>query len=648
MKQSPKNIAQSVRTIGRRGFLIGATQVAFAGVLAARMRYMQVDQADKFRLLAEENRIRVRLIAPTRGLIFDRNGVPLAINEQNYRIVVVREDAGDVDELLARLSRIVPMTMEDAERARRELFKQPAHKPVTILDRLSWEDFSKVSVNSPSLPGVTPDIGLSRFYPAGEDLAHVVGYVGPVSDYDLSRINDPDPVLQIPRFQIGKTGVEAKTEDSLRGLAGNKFEEQNAYGRIIRELRRTPGTKGADLQLTIDEGLQNFVQKRLGEESASAVVIDLAEGDLLGIASAPSFDPNKFVRGISVADYRALTEHDHRPLASKPFQGIYPPGSTFKMVTALAALEEGVITPDETVYCPGHLESGGRRFHCWKRGGHGHVDLKTSIEQSCDVYYYDVAQRVGIDKISEMARRLGIGVSHDLPLSAVARGLAPNKAWKLEARGADWLIGDTLNASIGQGFVLASPLQLAVMTARIATGRAVSPRLVRTIDGVEAPSGGGERLGLDPRHLAYIRDGMNAVSNNRRGTAFRSRIVAEGLEMAGKTGTSQVRNITAAERAAGVFRNEDLPWERRDHALFVCYAPVENPRVAVSVVVEHGGGGSTAAAPIARDIMLRALYGDVPPLEAYPPEQRRAADERLNALPLRDSRPTSGPTRTRA
>lgn len=648
MKQSPKNIAQSVRTISRRGMLIGAVQVSFGVALAARMRYMQVNEADKFRLLAEENRIRVRLIAPTRGLIFDRNGVPLAVNEQNYRVVVVREDAGDIDALLARLSHIVPMTADDLDSAHKELFKRPAHKSVTIMDRLSWEDFSKVAVNSPSLPGVTPEIGLSRFYPAGEDLAHVVGYVGPVSDYDLSKLNDPDPVLQIPRFQIGKTGVEAKTEDVLRGKAGNKYEEQNAYGRIIRELRRTPGSKGADLQLTIDDGVQNFVQKRLGEESASAVVLDLADGDLLAIASAPSFDPNKFVRGISVADYQALTGHDHRPLASKPFQGIYPPGSTFKMVTALAALEDGVISPDETVYCPGHLESGGRRFHCWKRGGHGHVALKASLEQSCDVFYYDAAQRVGIDKISAMARRLGIGVPHDLPLSAVSSGLAPNKAWKREARGADWLIGDTLNAAIGQGFVLASPLQLAVMTGRLATGRAVAPRLVRTVDGVELPSGAGERLGLDPRNLAYVRDGMNAVSNSRRGTGFRSRIITDGFEMAGKTGTSQVRNISAAERAAGVFRNEDLPWERRDHALFVCYAPVENPRIAVSVVVEHGGGGSTAAAPIARDILLRALYGELPPLDAYPQGQRRAAEDRLNALPLRDSRPAAGPGRTRA
>ena len=636
MKPSPKNISLSTRSISRRALVMGGAQIGFMGLLAFRMRHLQVNQADQYRLLAEENRIKVRLLAPVRGLIYDRNGVALATNEQNYRVVAVREDVGDVSDMLARLSHLLPMTADDLLRAEKEMMRQPPHKPITVIDRLEWEDFAKVAVNAPSLPGVTPEIGLSRHYPMGEDLAHVVGYVGPVSDYDLSKLTDPDPVLQIPKFQIGKTGVEAKSEDALRGKAGNKYEEQNAYGRVIRELRRTPGTKGADLQLTIDHGLQNFIQKRLGEESASAVAIDLINGDILGLASAPSFDPNKFVRGISVRDYRNLTENDHRPLASKPFQGLYPPGSTFKMVTALAALEAGVVTPDQTVYCPGYAESGGRRFHCWKRGGHGHVGLHASLQQSCDVYYYEVAQKVGIDKISEMAVRLGLGQRHDLPLSAVAAGLAPNRAWKREARGAEWVVGDTLNAAIGQGFVLASPLQLAVMTARIATGRSITPRLIRTIDGVEQPSGSGEKLDISPISLSKVRAGMHAVSNSQRGTAFRSRIVPDGVEMAGKTGTSQVRNITAAERAAGVFRNQDLPWERRDHALFVCYAPYDKPRIAVTVVVEHGGGGSTAAAPIARDILLRGLFRKLPPLEAYPPEQRRSIDEMLQSLPLRD------------
>ncbi|MBN2905790.1 MAG: penicillin-binding protein 2 [Rhodobacteraceae bacterium] len=648
MKRSPRDTEESGRRVSRRALILGGAQALFVGGLALRMRHLQITQADEFRLLAEENRINMRLIPPSRGLVFDRAGHILAGNEQNYRIVIVREDAGDPEEALARLTRLVPLDEETLERALKEIRRHSPFVPVTIADRMLWEDVARVAVNAPVLPGISPEVGLSRFYPLGSDFAHVVGYVGPVSDYDLSQMEDPDPLLQIPRFQIGKTGVEAKSEELLRGKAGTRRIEVNAVGRVIRELDRIEGQPGADLQLTIDAGLQNFMQARLGDESAAAVVMDLAEGDLLGIASAPSFDPNKFVRGISVPDYKALMENPYRPLANKTVQGAYPPGSTFKVITALAALEDGFITPDETVYCPGYLEVGGRRFHCWRRGGHGHVDLLQSLEQSCDVYYYDLAQRVGIEKITAMARKFGLGERFDLPLSAVVSGLMPDKAWKRENRGAEWVVGDTLNAAIGQGFVLASPLQLAVMSARIATGRSVAPRLLKSIDGVERPSGAGAVLDVNPANLARIRRAMAAVVNNRRGTAYGSRVVAEGMEMAGKTGTSQVRNITAAERAQGVSRNEDLPWERRDHALFVAFAPIEAPRIAVSVLVEHGGGGSAAAAPIARDITLRALYGDLPPTSAYPERQRWEADQRLRKLPLRDPGTLPSGTRGRA
>ncbi|MGB8621517.1 MAG: penicillin-binding protein 2, partial [Paracoccaceae bacterium] len=559
MKHSPKDIEESARRITRRGLIMGGVQFGAVTALALRMHYMQVDEADQFRLLAEENRVNIRLIPPTRGLIFDRTGQPLAENEQNYRIVIVREDAGDVEDALARISHLVPLTRDEIDRALKEIHRRSPFVPVTVADRLAWEEVAEIAVNAPALPGVTPEVGLSRHYPLGADFAHIVGYVGPVSDYDLSKLDDPDPVLQIPRFQIGKTGVEAKMEDVLRGKAGNKRIEVNAVGRVIRELDRTPGKAGADVQLTIDHGLQNFIHARLAGESAAAVVIDTEEGDILGIASAPGFDPNKFVRGISVSDYKALTDNPYRPLANKTVQGAYPPGSTFKLVTALAALEGGVITPEETVWCPGYTEVGGRRFHCWRRGGHGHVDLNKSLEQSCDVYFYEVARRVGIDKISAMANRLGLGIRHDLPLSAVVEGLTPTKDWKRAFRGAAWVVGDTLNAAIGQGFVLASPLQLAVMTSRVATGRSVTPRLIKSIDGVEEPSGAGEELGVNPGFLARVRKGMHDVSNSRHGTGYRTRVVAEGIQIAGKSGTSQVRNITAAERARGVTRNEDLP-----------------------------------------------------------------------------------------
>ncbi len=646
MRRTARDSEDSARGISRRALLMSSAMTAMVAALGARLRYLQVDQSDEFKLLAEENRINIRLVPPRRGLIQDRNGRTLAGNEQNYRVVITREDAGDVETILARLARLIPMTPEDLERARTDLERNSAFVPVTVADRLSWDDFSKVALNAPALPGVIPEVGLSRIYPLVEDFAHVVGYVGPVSEKDLENLPNPEPVLQIPKFQIGKIGVERWMEDYLRGAAGNKRVEVNAVGRLMREIERVEGIPGADIRLTIDADIQNFVQARLGEESAAAVVMDVTNGDLIAIVSSPSFDPNLFVRGISQKDYDGLTGDDHRPLANKTVQGVYPPGSTFKMVTALAALDAGVIDINTTTRCPGYLEFGGRKFHCWKRAGHGTVDLARSLSESCDVYFYDVAQKVGIDKIAEMGKRLGLGIRHELPMSAISEGNMPNKAWKQERHKAEWRIGDTINAAIGQGYVLTSPLQLAVMTARIATGRAVVPRLVRMIAGQEVPVAEAASLGVDTTALQQVRAGMSAVMNSKKGTAYSSRITDETKTFAGKTGTSQVRNISAAERASGVISNDQLPWNRRDHALFVGFAPSDAPRYAVSVVVEHGGGGSAAAAPIARDIILRAMSDGLPSLDAYPDSQRGRIETMLNELNLR-SVEAEAPQKTR-
>lgn len=634
MRRTDRETEASVRKISRRTAVLGAAQLGFLGVLGWRMRQLQVEQADEFRLLAEENRINFRLLPPARGLIYDRNGVVLAENEPNYRVVIVREDAGDVDMVLERLAMLIPLDAAELERTRREISRRSPFVPITIADRLTWKDFAEVAVNAPALPGITPEVGLSRYYPLGPDFAHVVGYVGPVSDFDLQRIDDDDPLLQIPRFQIGKTGVENRLERTLRGSAGTKRIEVNAAGRVMRELGREEGRPGSNIQLTVDYALQNYVEARLGEESASGIVLDVENGDILALGSAPTYDPNLFVRGITTTAYNELLNNPYRPLATKSVQGTYPPGSTFKMVTALAALEDGVMELDERVSCGGFTELGDRRFHCWKRGGHGRMDLKASLRESCDVYYYEIAQRVGINKISAMARRLGLGRRYDLPLNAVAEGLMPTREWKKEVRGDDWLIGDTLNACIGQGFMLASPMQLAVMTARLATNRAIEPNLIRTIDGRTPDRTPAPGLGINPTHLAAVREAMDQVMNTRTGTAYGSRLVADEYRISGKTGTSQVRNITAAERATGVISNADLPWERRDHALFVGYGPQPAPKYAVSVIVEHGGGGSAAAAPIARDILLRAMHGDLPPLAAYPSHLRNAIARERDALEL--------------
>ncbi|MDP5306769.1 penicillin-binding protein 2 [Paracoccus spongiarum] len=648
MKKVERETQDGVRKLGRRGLLLAGIQLGVVTTLALRLRSMQLEHAEEYRMLADGNSIKIRLLPPARGLIHDRNGLVIAGNEQNYRVTLTREEAGgEVEPVLRRLSRLIPISEARMAELLEEFSRRSAITPIVIADRLTWEQFGSIAVNAPALAGVTPESGLSRAYPRGGDLAHVMGYVGPVSDYDLSKIEDPDPVLMLPEFQLGKIGVEAKLEEVLRGRAGARRVEVNSAGREMRELGRQEGEQGATVQLTIDARLQNYAAQRMGSESAAAVVMDVQTGDLVTICSSPSFDPNKFVRGISGPDYRALMNHDHRPLADKTVQGVYPPGSTFKMVTLLAGLESGLINANSRFFCPGSTEVGGRRFHCWRRGGHGTMNAIQSLEQSCDVYYYELSQRIGIDRIGAMARRLGIGVRHELPMSAVAEGIAPDRDWKRQRYDQAWQIGDSLNASIGQGYVLASPLQLAVMTARIASGRAVAPRLVRAIDGVPQPIPEAAELGLDRTNLNLARAGMEAVMNGGQGTARRSRIEREEWRMAGKTGTSQVRNITAAERARGVVSNEQLPWNRRDHALFVCYAPYEAPRYAVSVVVEHGGGGSTAAAPIARDILLFALAGGLPPLDAVPSDQRAALEERHNAMQLYTPEPPK-PGRTRA
>lgn len=637
MSRSPRDLDAGTRRFTRRSLLMSGAMGAMMVGLGVRMHTLAVRQAGEFKLLAEENRISTQLVPPARGLILDRSGEVLAGNEQNYRVVMTREGAGDTEMVLNRLSHLIPLTASDLERLRKDLKRNAPFVPITVADRLSWEDFSKIAVNAPALPGVTPEVGLSRIYPRDLDFAHVLGYVGPVSDKDLEGEEFPDPILRIPDFQIGKIGVERWKEDELRGAAGTRRLEVNAVGRVMRELERIEGEPGTDLTTTLNAAVQNFIQARLGEESAACVVLDIENGDIIAAASSPSFDPNLFVRGISFGNYRVLTENERLPLANKVVQGAYPPGSTFKIVTALAALRDGQIKTDHTTRCAGSIESNDRRFHCWKSGGHGRVDFRKSLAESCDIFYYEIAQAVGIEKISAMGRELGLGMRHELPMSAISAGMLPSKAWKLERYNQEWFVGDTINASIGQGFVLATPLQLAVMTARVASGRAVVPRLIRAAGGIPIDPPPAPPLDIDPDHLAAVCEGLLAVVNDERGTALSSRVADPAMLMAGKTGTSQVRNISAAERADGVVANEDLPWNRRDHALFVGYAPADKPRYAVAVVVEHGGGGSVAAAPIARDAILSALAGGVPPLSAYPESQRGRMETLLNALPLREA-----------
>ena len=626
---NPKSNAK----LSRRGLIIGGLQTAFIAGLAVRMRKLQVEDASEYRLLADENRINIRLIAPARGEIYDRNGKVIARNEQSFRITIVKEDAGDIEQTLYSLSNLIKISQNDAKRVIEEIERSAPFLPVTVRDQLSFEEIARIATNSPILPGVSVEQGLSRVYPLIESYAHVVGYVGPVSDNDLKDGNESNPLLKIPRFQVGKVGIERQFEDVLRGSAGVMKVEVNALGRVMRNLDRKEGKPGNNIQLTVDTELQAYIQARLGSESASAVVMNCKNGEILAIASSPSYDPNKFVKGISYSDFNELRDNEFRPLASKTVQDAYPPGSTFKIVTALAALEANIISPKDNFSCDGKMEISNRFFHCWKKGGHGEMDLAKSLIESCDVYFYELALKVGIERINEMATQLGLGIQHDVPMSAITKGLVPSREWKLKNREQEWLVGDTVNASIGQGYVLSSPLQLAVMAARLASGRNVKPVLTKSINGQNVHDDEEfEDLKVGKANLNIIRKALFKASNDRRGTAYGSRIINNKYRMAGKTGTSQVRNITDAERENGVTKNEDLPWKRRDHALFINFAPYDDPEIAVSVVVEHGGAGSKSAAPIARDITLQALFKGTPPLGVYPAKDRTDIFEQQKRL----------------
>lgn len=590
----------------RRALVVGGAQTGLLGVLLGRMYYLQVIEADKYKTRADENRINMTLIAPRRGVIQDRFGVDVATNVQNFKIVLVAEQVPDLNEILGRLSKFLPLTEDDFVRIERDVKKTSRFLPVTIKENLTWKQVSEIDAHAPYLPGVSIEVGDLRYYPFAEAGAHILGYVGVPNKKEIK--NSYNPLYQILDFHIGKEGLEKSYEEVLRGVAGTKKLEVNAYGRTIRELSVDESQKGKTLGLTIDMELQEFAQKRLSQEqSAAAVVMDIHNGDVYAMASHPTYNPNDFVLGLDIETWRGILANSKHPLTNKALKGRYAPGSTFKMVVLLAALEEGIIGPDFEVTCNGYMELGNHRFHCWKRGGHGPLNMVQALERSCDVYLYEVALKVGIEKIAAMAHRLGLGEKTDIDMPSESMGLIPDKEWKERAIGERWQKGETVVASIGQGYVLATPMQLAVMTSRIANGgRAVKPRLVRRI-GAENFADGAEldwpSLGIKPEHLEIVRAGMTAVMEAKHGTARHAQIPEERMHMAGKTGTSQVRRISREERAKGVLKNEEQEWLLRDHALFVGYAPLDNPKFACSVIVEHGGGGSTVAAPVARDLL---------------------------------------------
>jgi penicillin-binding protein 2 len=613
----------------RRALLLGGAQLTLISALAGRLYQLQVLESERFSTLAEENRVNIRLLAPPRGLIFDRTGQPLAINRNNFRVMLAADRGRGAEVVIERLDQILNLGEADRTRLLRELRRSRNFQPSVVRENLGWEEVSRIEFNAPDLPGVFIDIGQTRDYPEGDLTSHIVGYTGRVSDEDLAGRDDP--LLQLPTMRFGKKGVERSLEDELRGRAGAVQVEVNAVGRIVRELDRNEGQPGDNVLLTVDLELQRFAAERLRAQQANlehksgtVVVMDVVTGDILAMVSEPGFDPNVFARGITQAEWRDLLDDPARPLNNKAIAGVYPPGSTYKVAVALAALESRAIDAGTILSCNGYIELGDIKFHCWWKGGHGGLNVVGGISNSCDCFFYQAAQRTGVDKIGEMAAKLGFGQVSALGLPGESAGNQPSRSWKQDKYNIPWQQGDTFNLGIGQGYMTATPLQLAVMTARIANGGYdVQPNILLAKaaprEELAPPTPrlkpSASSLRIDPKHLALVHEGMNQVVNSPSGTAAQLRLDADNkpidpaLHFAGKTGTAQVKRITERERAMGITQAQ-LPWHLRHHALFVCFGPVDNPRYACAVVVEHGMAGGATAGPIGRDVLLETMKRD--------------------------------------
>ncbi|MEZ5924019.1 MAG: penicillin-binding protein 2 [Hyphomicrobiaceae bacterium] len=598
--------ARLTRRMTRRAMLIGGAQAGVLGFLALKLYDVQVVYGRRYALLADENRIDVQLLPARRGEIRDRNGVVLAESREDLRVTIVPATAGRIEVTLDRLRKLIDITDQEREEILALAGKVGRFQPIVVRRGLNWETFAHINVQLPQLPGVETSIGWRRAYWRGSDVGHIVGYVGRA---DRREIADA-PVRRLPDQRVGKSGLELGMESELAGSPGVIRREVDARGRVVRELAREAPRAGRDLVLTIDSTLQGKVLERLRKVGLGAVVaLDATSGDVLTMASTPTFDTQRLAEGISADEWRELVNEPGHPLASKATRGEYPPASTFKLVTALAGLEARVVDPTTVITCRGSIEHGGHRFGCWASGGHGPVRLHEALKHSCDVYFYTVARKLGINRLAEMSHQLGLGQTYPCGLADLRPGLVPDPLWKLALKNKPWYGGETLLAGIGQGFVLATPLQLAVMTARVATGREVVPRLVKADPMALA------RPRLMPVKAAWlkaIRRGLEGVVNEPGGTANGAALMGVSARLAGKTGTAQVARLGSYSGA------DEPPGNLRDHSLFVGYAPAEAPRFAVAAVVEHGGAGSKTAAPLVRDVMRDLFVQFVPELVAQP------------------------------
>jgi penicillin-binding protein 2 len=616
------------RTISRRIFILSvAKATVFCGIFA-RLISLQINESKKYKTLSDKNRFREWRLAPERGVIKDYFDNELASNQKVFQLHITPENADNIDSLFFRLKNILNLTEKRVFALKRKIAKQKPWEPIIVSDNLNWSEFSRINLFLHELQGVEPIVSVARVYP---DLSssHIVGYVSKVSTNDLKNkkyLRD----LAVSGISVGKTGLEHKLDEKIIGTVGFQRYEVNAYGKRIRQIQLDKGQSGENFKTTIDATIQKFSSELIKDKSAAVCVMDIYNGDIVSMVSSPTYDPNVFVYGINNKDWQYLLNHEYKPLLNKALSGLYPPGSTIKTIVALSALENDVASTHGKVQCKGFIDLYGDRFHCWKKKGHGYMDMRSAIKRSCDVYFYEIARKLGVDRLAITAKKFGLGKKIMENFREEKSGVVPNTKWKKKFIGQNWYLGETLHSGIGQGYFLSTPMQLCLMTAQIANGGyEIKPRIIFNSDNNEnnfrelikfknefpdQPLPTElllENLNLkplfrNPENINFIKDAMFGATNEVGGTSFSSRIRDKKFMFAGKTGSSQVKRFTSEQREKEVKQNE-LDYKDRDHALFVAFAPVKDPRYAISVLVEHGGSGSSSAAPIAKKVIKKVL-----------------------------------------
>lgn len=583
---------RKTKLFNRRAVILAAIKSFLSGILLLRLGHLQVFKYKEYTTRSDKNRIKAIIQPALRGIVFDRKGKALVQNKQNYRLLVYLENKSNMAKTISKLSQIIGLDKKSESELLERISAAKNRSIISLINNLSWNDVAKIEVNSYHLPQLSIESAPIRYYPFALESSHIIGYVSAVDEKDINEKNQS--LFMHPNFKVGKSGIEKSFDQYLRGKFGIKYSEVDAFGLPIRSVSNTPSIPGNNLNLTIDIDLQKFIFDKIADKVASVVVMDVKTGEIISMNSSPSFDNNSFVEGFGQEYWSSLVNNDGKPLNNKALSANYPPGSVFKLIVALLALSKG-FDPKTKFKCNGKHRVGNRTFHCWKDSGHGKINMHDAIKHSCNVYFFNLAKSLDIDDISKMASKFGYGQAFDVDLQEVKSAPLPSNALKRKLLNESWVGGDTMNASIGQGFVLASPIQMAVATARIANGGiAIKPHLVKNSKSYQQYDELKSKTIVNPEDIKYIKDAMYSVVNEKKGTAYESRTRDDNFKFSGKTGTAQV----ISKRS----KNEDIELKKRNHAIFTGFAPSNDPKYAVSIVVEHGGSGSGVAAPLAKAI----------------------------------------------